>query len=519
MSLARNVLTVGTATLLSRVLGFVRDVMIAALIGAGALADAFFVAFQLPNLARRLLAEGALNAALVPMYLRARDEGGDAAAGAFAGRITGTLTLLLLLAAGVFLVAMPAVVLLLAPGFGAADPRMVPAIAFARLTLPYMVLAGALSVLMGVLNANQRFAAAGFAAVVFNAVLVAALATMLLGRVGDVAAGRALSVAIGFAGLAQLALLGAAVWIAPERATPVSVSVGPEMRRFLALAIPGLIAGGIPQLTVIAGVMVASVEPSAVSWLYYANRLIELPLGIVGIAVGTVLMPAFSHALRAGDKAKLIETESRGLELTLGLALPAAIALAVLAEPIVRTLFERGAFLPADTAATALALAAFALGLPGHVLVKAFAPVFFAREDTATPMRAALAGFVVAVVGSLSLFPLIGHAGVAVAIALSGWAGAGLLGVMIAARIGFSLDAAARRRLPRIALAALAMGIAVQLAARLAGPWLAAGVPGVVRAATLGGLVVLGVAAYAVALHLAGVVRLGELPAAVRRRW
>ena len=327
MSLARNVATVGGITFLSRILGFGRDVMIAAVFGAGVRADAFFVAFQLANLVRRLLAEGAMNAAVVPLYLRARDQGGETAAGAYAGQLTGTLA-----------VALTGLALLLA----------------LAMMLPYLALAGPIAVLMGVLNANHRFALAALATAAFNATMLTALGVIFLLQLGDSAlSGRIVAFSIALAGLAQLVLVGVAVWIGPERVTPLGVSFGAAMRRFLALAIPGLVASGIPQITIIAAVMVASASPSAVSWLYYANRLVELPLGIVGMAIGTVLVPAFAHALRSADSSELAAAESRGLEIVLFLALPAAVALAVLATPIVAVLFQRGAFPAADTAATA----------------------------------------------------------------------------------------------------------------------------------------------------------------------
>ncbi|HZQ13969.1 MAG TPA: murein biosynthesis integral membrane protein MurJ [Pseudolabrys sp.] len=502
MSLARNVATVGSATLISRLLGFARDIGIADLFGAGIRADGFFVAFQLANLIRRMLAEGALNAAVIPLYLRARDEGGERKAGAFAGRLIGTSVVVLTGTVAAGALAMPAIVLVLAPGFIWGGPRMVIAVELARLMLPYLALAGPFAVLMGVLNANHRFATAAFATAAFNAVMLAALATVFYLRGGDSdMSGRIVAAGVTAAGAAQLLLVGIAVWRAKERVTPLSVSFGRDTRRFLALAIPGLLASGIPQITVIAGVMVASASRSAVSWIYYANRLIELPLGIVGIAVGTVLVPAFAHAIRSGNKRELSHVESRGIELAIGLALPAAIALASLASPIVHVLFERGAFTAADSAATASALAAFALGLPGHVLVKTFSPVFFAREDTATPMKAALAGFAVAIAGSLALMPAFGHVGVAIAIALSGWASAALLGALVARRIGFSIDREARRRLPRIVLAAVAMGAAVEGAQRLLAPFLGAGVPSVLQMAVLAALIAFGLAVYVVLLQ------------------
>jgi putative peptidoglycan lipid II flippase len=517
MSLVRNIATVGFATLLSRVLGFIRDMLIAALFGAGARADAFFVAFQVANLVRRLLAEGALNAALVPLYLQARDRGGEARAGAFAGRLIGTAVFGLLLIAAACALVMPFIVFLLAPGFQPGGPRSVLAIDLARLMLPYLVFAGPLAVLIGVLNANNRFAVAAFTTVAFNVTVLAALgAIVVAGMDGSDNSAHLLAFAIAIAGASQLALVALAVWFGRERVTPLSISANGEIRRFLRLAIPGLIANGIPQITIIAGVMVASSSRSAVSWLYYANRLVELPLGIVGIAIGTVLVPALTHALRSGDRGELGAAESRGLELALGLALPAAIALAVLAEPIVQILFERGAFTALDTKATAAALVAFAFGLPGHVLVKTFSPIFFARGNTATPMRATLAGLAVAVVGSLLLFPFWRHVGVAIAIALSGWATAAMLAVLIARRIGFCVDPLALRRMPRIFVAALGMGCAIEAAWMNIAPWLAAHGMGA-RAAMLALLIALGLASYGILLRILGVADIRDLAAVARR--
>jgi putative peptidoglycan lipid II flippase len=513
MALVRHIATVGAATMLSRLLGFARDMMIAAAFGAGALTDAFFIAFQLPNLARRLMAEGALNAGFVPLYLRARDEGGPQAAALFAGRVIGTSALAFGFATLAMAVAMPLVVIVLAPGFGWSDPRLDQAVAFARLMLPYVLFAGPLAALMGVLNAQHRFGATALATIAFNLVLVLALAGLLTAqRHGAVLTGHGLAAAVGAAGLAQLVLVGAVVWRS-ERVPP-ALSLGPEMRRFLALAIPGLVAGGIPQLLLIAASMVASVTPSAISWLYYANRLVELPLGVVSIAIGTVLVPAFTRAVRENDGDALIATESRGLELSFGLALPAAVALVVLATPIVGVLFERGAFTAADTSATAAVLAALALGLPGHVLTKAFSPAFFAREDTQTPMRAALIGLAVAVAGSLLLDRLLGPLGIALATALAGWVSAGLLARAIQRGIGFALDTEARRRLPRIVLAAAGMGIVLGAALL---PIDLGRASTLLRVLALGGLVALGLASYLALLQALGVVKVRTLLRALRR--
>jgi putative peptidoglycan lipid II flippase len=260
--------------------------------------------------------------------------------------------------------------------------------------------------------------------------------------------------------------------------------------------------------------MIASGEPSAVSWLYYANRLIELPTGVVGIAIGAVLIPTFTRAVQSGNRAAISAAQSRGLELAFGLALPAAIALALLAVPIVRTLFEYGKFTSADTTATASALVALALGLPGHVLMRVLSAAFFAREDTKTPMIAALMGLVIGLVGGLALMPWLGHVGVAIAASASTWAGAAILVIQIVRRIGFSLDREARHHLPRIFIAALMMGVVLIALSVLLEPWLRAEAASINRLLGLIGLVASGLAAYGLLLQLFGVVRLRDLAGA-----
>lgn len=470
MSMTRHVAIVGAATLASRVLGFARDVAIAGLFGTGFRADAFVVAFQFSNLVRRLLTEGALNSAFVPAYLRRRDEGGETAAGAFAGQVTGTATLILIALAILLALAMPLLMLALAPGFTDQPQRMTLAIELSRLMLPYLVLAGPVAVLMGVLNANHRYSTAAFAAVTFNVVVLCAIAVVFALHWGDSdRSAWMIAVAIATAGLCQLALVGVAVWAGPEKATPLCLLPRDEGKRFAALAVPGLLASGIPQLSMIAGAMLASDWPGAVSYLYYANRLIELPLGIVGIAIGTVMTPALSHAMRGDDQELAPRTVRHGIELSLGLAMPAAIALLLLAYPIVRILFERGAFTVADSSSTASMLGAFALGLPGHVLVKALSPVFFAREDTKTPMLATLLGLAVVVAGGLAFMAIGRPTGIALSIAVSGWVGAFMLWLVALRRGLLAAGSLSWRRLALIALAALLMGAAVRAVAVLIG--------------------------------------------------
>jgi putative peptidoglycan lipid II flippase len=503
----RHVVTVSSGTLCSRLLGFVRDSLVAALLGAGPVADAFLVAFQFINVTRRMLAEGALNAALVPGYLRARDTDGQAAASAFAGRVMGTISLILIVIAALLALAMPLVMSFLAPGFTA--PTLQLAVTDARLMLPYFAFVGPVSVIMGVLNAEHRFLLSAFSPLLFNVVLIGVMVALLTSHDNTSFASHIIAATVGAAGLLQVLILVQRRRGMPGQATPMKISFDPEMRGFLRKAIPGMAANSGPQFLIVAGAIMASASPSAVSWLYFANRLIELPLGVVGVAMGTVLIPSLTRAVHDDDKSSIVKTESRGVEFAVGLVLPATLGLMVLSTMIVRILFEHGAFTAADARSTAQALIVLALGLPAHVLMKTLSPAFFARDDTATPLIATLIGLAVTVVASFFLSSLFNANGVAAGIALGAWCCAGLLLWRGATAFGLSLDTDARQRLPRIVVAAIIMGAVLWLGESFVGP--------VVETANLtaqitilGGLVAAGVALYGLLLELFGIVNWSE---------
>ncbi len=504
----RSFLTVSSGTLASRLLGFVRDSMIAALLGTGAIADAFLVAFQLVNVARRLLSEGALNAALVPAWLRLR-EAGDAAAAAFAGRVLGTISAALIAMTVLIGLVMPLVITLFAPGF-AGQETLQFAVTDARLMLPYLAFAGPATVLLALASAQGRFFLTAFSPLLFNIALIAVMIAFIFGHRDADFVAPALAATVGLAGFLQLLIL--ALRRGERIATPLRVSFDADMRGFLARAIPGMVASSAPQLLIVAGAIIASSSPSAVSWLYFANRLIELPLGMVGVAMGTVLIPELTRALHGGDKSAIVNAESRALELAVGLALPAMLGLIALSEPIVRLLFERGAFTAADTQSTSQALVFLALGLPAQVLVKALSPAFFAREDTYVPLVATLKAFVVAIALAVLLGHFFGASGIAAAIACGAWSNAFSLIRHGATSFGFSLDAAARRRLPRILAAALVMGALL---------WLVAGFAtsrhGLVQAVLLLVLIAAAMAAYGVLLAAFGVTGWREVVNAIRQ--
>lgn len=507
----RSFLTVSTGTLASRLLGFARDALVATLLGAGPVADAFLLAFQLLNVVRRLLTEGALNNALVPAWLSVKETKGSGAASAFAGRVLGTISTVLIaltVAAGL---SMAFIIEALAPGFAATTLHL--AVNDARLMLPYLAFAGPATVTMALLNAQGRFALTTFAPLLFNGALIAVMIALLLRRWDESNAAFAIATTVGVAGLLQLLVL-----VLRSRgsrfATPLRVTFDSEMRGFFAKAVPGMIAGAGPQLLIVAGAIVASSSPSAVSWLYFANRLVELPLGIVGVAVGAVLVPELARTVHAEDQNATTHAQSRGLELATGLALPATLGLIALSEPVVRLLFQHGAFAAADTIGTAHALVWLALALPAQVLIKALSPAFFARGDTLTPLWATLKGLAVTIALAIVLGRSFSVGGIAVAIALGAWAGALSLIRKGVGTFGFSTDAAARRRLPRIVVAALAMGALLWLIAPLV--LATADAPAPIHLLLVATLIAGGIAAYGLFLTLLGVIRWNEAISAFR---
>ncbi len=515
MSLARDLTSVGSATLASRLLGFCRDMGIAAVLGAGPLSDAYFAALQIPNLFRRLLAEGALNAAFVPTWMLVRDERGDARA--FAENVFGCILLGLGALAILCVVFAPLVMHVLAPGFAHDGERAQDAVAFLRLSVPYVAIAGIVAVAAAVLNAQGRVAAAAFSIVVFNVVLLAALVVVLILQAGaSRLAGDILSASIVIAGLAQFVLVAAALRGSPEVPRRLRVRLSPAVRRFFINAMPGVVAAGAPQLKLIIGAMVASPSQAAVSWLYYANRLYELPLGVVSVAVASVLGPRIAASVLVGKRSTLAAAQSRAFEVACGLALPSAVAFIVLAYPIAGGLFERGAFGASDTAAVAAALAAMSAGLPGHILEKVLGAVSFGHQDTRTPMWAALAGVASATLLALVLFPRYAQVGVAAAIAVSGWVGASILVVILWRRGWLALERVAGRRTLAILFATGAMGVAIMGSNTLVANLFDAAGSSVLRLTILALLVLLGLVVYLAVLHALNVIRLHELIARIR---
>jgi putative peptidoglycan lipid II flippase len=453
MTLLRNFATVGFWTLISRVAGFARDIMMAAYLGAGPVAEAFLEAFSLPNMFRRFFAEGAFNFAFVPMYAK-KLEGGDDPQG-FAGDAFWGMAVVLTLFSMAAMAAMPWLVWAMASGFQG-DTRFDLAVLYGTIGFPYILLISLTALISGMLNAGGRFLATSAVPVLLNAVFIAGL--WLADRMGwDF--GLTLAWSVPVAGIAQLA----AIWIALSRAglrLPVRrPRFTPELRRLAIIMGPALLAGGVVQINLIVGRQVASFTEGAVAWLSYADRLYQLPLGVVGIAIGVILLPDLSRRLRAGDRDGGQEAFNRAAELSLALTIPAAVALIVIAVPLIQTLFQRGAFTTDDTMNTALALAVYGAGLPAFVMHKVLQPLFYAREDTRRPFLYALAAMVVNLVIAVGLMPWLGFIAAALATTVAGWAMVLQLALGARAMDGAArFDARLRARLPRIVLAAALMG-------------------------------------------------------------
>ena len=471
MKLYRGFATVGSMTILSRVLGFVRDVLIAAVLGTSYVADAFFVAFRVPNMFRRLFAEGAFDAAFIPLFAKRLHADGTQAAQVFAGQALAGLTLVLVAFTMLAEIAMPWLMLLLAPGFARDPAKFDLAVMLARIALPYLVCMSLVALYTGVLNALGRFAIAALAPTLLNVVLIAVLLALVAFGSTQTAAGTALAWAIAASGVLQVLVVAFAAARIGMRVPLRRPQLTPDMRRLVTLAAPGVVAGGMAQLTVVISTIIATLQDRVVSWLYYADRIFQLPLGVIGVAVGVVLLPDLSHKLRSGDHDAVLASENRALEFALLLTMPAAVALFIASGPIMRVLFERSAFTAADTQATAAMLSALALGLPAYVMIKVLHPSFFAREDTKTPMIFAGIAMASTIVLSFALFMTIGPTGIAVATMISGWINVGLLVATLRRREGFKLDRTFRRRLAGICASSAVMGAVVFALVRLLGPW------------------------------------------------
>ena len=459
MSLISKFATVGASSMASRVLGFVREVLIAATLGAGPIADAFYAAFAFPNLFRRIFAEGAFNSAFIPLFAKELEHGGVKTAKQFAEEILAMLVAILLLLSALAMVSMPFLVsTVIAPLFS--DPQKIDlTILMTRIMFPYLFCMSLVAMLSGILNAMRNYFLAAIVPVVLNIILV----TVILIAIYVDAEARVIGIMLAWgvfaAGFAQLGFLligtkrrGFSMALKRPRMTP-------QVKRLLILMGPAVLTGGVIQINIMVGRVIASAQDGAIALLNYADRINQLPLGVIGIAIGVVLLPELSRALKSNDPHEVNKLQNRSLEFALLMTLPAAVAFIIMPGPIVSLLYERGAFDAQTTLATAAALAAYASGLPAYVLIKVFQPAYFAREDMRRPFYFSIFMMIINIAGSLALFPTYGHVGIAIATSVSAWVNAILLGSYLWFKSDFKPDGVSLKRQLMIILSCIAMGV------------------------------------------------------------
>lgn len=513
MNLTKALGTVGGLTLVSRILGLVRDNLFARFVGASFASDAFLIAFKLPNMFRALFAEGAFASAFIPMFnQKVGDKDGEGlksgigfAEQALAVLLPVLLLMTLILEAGAWYVT-----LVLSGKFnGVSDAQFAYAVELARWTIPYLMLISLVSLFGGILNSLGKFWVNAAAPILLNVTLIAALLTFQ-GNDPMVTA-RYQAIAVSIAGFLQL------IWLAWAcRANGVSLrwrrpQLNPDMKKLLALVWPAAAGAGAVQINlVVSTALAASMLPhGSVTYIYMADRLNQLPLGLIGIGLGTVLLPTISKQLGAGETQAAIDTQNRGLELALLLTLPATVALIVCGQPIAAALFGYGRFTPDDVLATSQALAAFSLGLPSYILVKVLTPGYYARHDTKTPVRFAVISMVVNLALNLALIPTIGHIGPPLATATAATVNVALLWITLNRRGHFLADKQLLRRGWRLAVAAGLMGLVMyllldQFMPYVHGSWL-------VRGTAMIALVGTGTLVYAVATLLSGAFTIAQI--------
>lgn len=418
MKLVKAMATVAGMTGLSRIAGFVRDILTAAYLGAGPIGDAFFVALKLPNFFRRVTAEGAFSIAFVPLYSKMVEQEEFERSSRFISNAFMVMLSVLSIVTLLVLAFMPYVIQVIAPGFVDDPERYDLAVEFSRITFPYLLLMSLTALLGGVLNAHNRFAPFAFAPVLFNVSLIVAL---LSSSYFDTT-GHALSWGLLSAGFLQLIFLFACFCRAGLSLKIIRPRLDVDVKRVFTLMGPAVIGAGVVHVNLFADLILASfLDAGSISYLYYADRLNQLPLGVVGIAVGTALLPMLSRAMTKQDKGEAQELFNRSLEYCLLLALPASIALLVIPLPLITVLFERGAFTAEDSVITAGVLQAYALGLPMYVTIKVFSTAHWAREDTKTPVRISIIATLLNIILSIILIRYIGVIGIALATGLMGW--------------------------------------------------------------------------------------------------
>jgi putative peptidoglycan lipid II flippase len=522
MNLARSLGSVGGLTLVSRGLARVRATLQASYVGAGFASDAFFVAFRLPNMFRALFAEGAFSAAFIPMFNRKVGEADDVNPGLrFAEQTLAVLFPVLVLFTALMLVAAWPITWGLSGGFKNPTPEQFAfAVTLSRITIPYLMLISLASLLGGILNSLDKFWVNAAAPILLNISMIVALWFFHGSDAYETARAQAISVTVG--GVLQLGWLMLACRQVGVRLAIRRPRIDDDVRQLLKLILPAAVGAGAVQVNLAVSTALAGglLDPGSISYIYYADRLNQLPLGLIGIGLGTILLPTISRQLSQDREAEAMQTQNRGIELALFLTLPATVAFIFASEPIIRGLFQHGRFTDIDSIRCSWALSAFSLGLPSYVLVKVLTPGYYARHDTKTPVRYAIQSVGINLVGNIIFIPLFGrygfgHVGPPLATAIASTVNVWMLYRTLRKRGLFEADARLRRRVPRLVIASLLMGAALFWVAPAVDPYLTGSI--LHRGAGLIALVTAGVVVYAVACFLTGAFVLDDLKLLTRR--
>ncbi len=513
MSLIRASATIGFLTLISRIFGFVRDMMIASLLGAGILSDAFFVAFKIPNFMRRLFAEGAFNSAFLPLYAGTLATEGPEKAKTLVEEIHAVLVVVLVVLSVLAIIFMPQLMFVLAPGFDKDPEKYKLAVTLTRITFPYILFISLVSLQGGILNSIDKFAAVAATPIIMNMCLIAAMLAVV--KYAPTPA-HALAIGVMFSGIAQYGWLHyfcRKAGIAPHMIWPRMTA---NVKRLFVLIGPAALGSSVAQINLMIDVIIASLIPGAVSFLYYADRISELPLGIIGIAVSTALLPMLSRQIRSGHVDVALHTQNRALELSFLFGIPATVALIIIPQPIIMTIYEHGIFTATDTDATFKTLIAYSAGIPAFLAVKILASTFYANQDTKTPVKIAIACVFINLFFNLTLMGPMKYVGLALSTSIAGWVNAISLGTQLHKRKLFIMDTLFKFRLGRMFIASLIMGSVLFFASSLATPYFHHGI--ILKVTALSALICIGGGVYAFFLFSLRVISIPQLRDYLRRR-
>lgn len=520
MSLIKNVGTIGGLTAVSRVFGFARDILLARVLGAGGVADAWQLAFQLPNLFRRLFAEGAFASAFVPLFNRHMAED-ESAAKRFAGEVLAVLLPILVVFGAVMMLAMPWVLW----AFANEDLRGNAAtydlaVSMGRIAFPYLMFMSLATLVAAILNSLSRFAAAAAAPILLNICLLTALAWGAMQPAGEAtraATGIGLAIGVSVSGLLQLAWLYWFMRRAGFRIPRLTPQVTQRVKEMGVLIVPAVFGAGVYQISRFIDLAFFRALPDgSLTYMAMADRWNQLPLGIIGIALGTAILPALSRHISKAEDEEAVRLQANAIELAMLLTLPCAAALFITGFAFVKAFMQGQAFTAEDAAVTGMVTSALVVGLPAYVLVKVLTPNFFARRDTKTPVYTAGASLLVTVALNFALVPVLGVVGLALAGAVGAWVNIALLGTVLARRGFFRLPARVLGRIGRIALASALMAAALWGLLKVISPWLDG--PFALRLAAIGAIMAVSLVTYGAASVLLGVLDKATIQRLMRRQ-